>query len=62
MIKQWKNEARRMSKLTKRTISALLVDNTGGLSQGLEIVVTADADSADSGSNIMPAKQIDLME
>ncbi len=38
------------------------VDNTGGLSQGLEIVVTADANSADSGSNIMPAKQIDLME
>lgn len=25
MIKQWKNEAPRMSKLTKRTISALLI-------------------------------------
>ena len=38
------------------------VDNTGGLKVGLEIAVTADASSADSGSNIMPAKQLDLVE
>ena len=38
------------------------VDNIGELKVGLEIAVTADASSADSGSNIMPAKQLDLVE
>ncbi len=38
------------------------VDNTGGLSQDMKIAVTADASSADSGSNIMPAKQLDPEE
>lgn len=38
------------------------VDNTGGLQTGMKIAVTADAGSADSGSNIMTAKQLDLAE
>lgn len=37
-------------------------DNTGGITAGIRVSVTADASSADTGSNIMPAAQIDLAQ
>ena len=38
------------------------VDNTGGITVGLRVSVTADAGSADTASNLMPAGQIELAQ
>lgn len=38
------------------------VDNTGGITIGTRVSVTADASAADTGSNLMPANQIELAQ